>query len=73
MCFLIAGKQVALESPVPESENSSLTSFSDSESSSITSTLDTETSSLTSVHSIMSVSSYESDDSEGDSDSQLVM
>ncbi|KAL8185645.1 UNVERIFIED_CONTAM: hypothetical protein K2H54_056642 [Gekko kuhli] len=67
------GKQVALESPASESESSSLTSFSDSESSSDTSTLDSETSSLTSVRSIMSVSSYESDDYEGDSDSQHVI
>ncbi|XP_015272400.1 PREDICTED: E3 ubiquitin-protein ligase RNF8 [Gekko japonicus] len=67
------GKQVALESPASESESSSLTSFSDSESSSVTSTLDSETSSLTSVRSIMSVSSYESDDYEGDSDSQHVI
>nr|XP_056709066.1 E3 ubiquitin-protein ligase RNF8 [Euleptes europaea] len=67
------GKQVALESPASESESSSITSFSDSESSSDTSTLDSETSSLTSVRSILSISSDESDDYEGDSDSQHVI
>ncbi|XP_054833947.1 E3 ubiquitin-protein ligase RNF8 isoform X2 [Eublepharis macularius] len=67
------GKQAVLESPASESESSSLSSFSDSESSSITSTLDSETSSLTSVRSIMSISSYESDDYEGDSDNILAI
>ncbi|XP_053160764.1 E3 ubiquitin-protein ligase RNF8 isoform X4 [Hemicordylus capensis] len=66
------GEQVAPESPASDSESSSLISSSDSESSSVTSTLDSETSSLTSVHS-MSISSYESDDDEGDSDSHHVI
>lgn len=69
VCFLIAGKQVVLESRALDSESSSLASSSDSESTSVTSTLDSETSSLASVHSIMSISSFESDDFEGDSDS----
>ncbi|KAF7254737.1 E3 ubiquitin-protein ligase RNF8 [Varanus komodoensis] len=67
------GKQVVPETLASDSESSSLTSSSDSESSSVTSTLDSETSSLTSVHSIMSISSYESDDYEGDSDSRHVI
>lgn len=69
----ISGKQVVLESPASDSESSSLTSSSDSESSSVTSTLDSETSSITSMHSIMSISSYESDDYEADSDSHHVI
>nr|XP_020640742.1 E3 ubiquitin-protein ligase RNF8 isoform X1 [Pogona vitticeps] len=67
------GKQVVLESPASDSESSSLTSSSDTESSSVTSTLDSETSSVTSMHSIMSISSYESDDYEADSDSHHVI
>ncbi|KAJ7340946.1 hypothetical protein JRQ81_004233 [Phrynocephalus forsythii] len=64
------GKQVVLESPASDSESSSLASSSDTESSSVTSTLDSETSSITSMQSIMSISSYESDDDdEADSDS----
>ncbi|KAJ6666795.1 hypothetical protein lerEdw1_018796 [Lerista edwardsae] len=67
------GKQVVLESPALDSESSSLASSSDSESSSVTSSLDSETSSLASMHSIMSISSFESDDFEGDSDSHHII
>nr|XP_028580220.1 E3 ubiquitin-protein ligase RNF8 isoform X2 [Podarcis muralis] len=67
------GKQVVAENPASESESSTLSTSSDSESSSITSTLDSESSSLTSVQSIMSLSSFESDDYEGDSDSHHVI
>ncbi|XP_016846094.1 E3 ubiquitin-protein ligase RNF8 isoform X2 [Anolis carolinensis] len=66
-------KQPVPQNPASESENSSLTSSSDSESSSITSTLDSETSSIISMQSIMSLSSFESDDYDGDFDNHHIL
>nr|XP_060610053.1 E3 ubiquitin-protein ligase RNF8 isoform X2 [Anolis sagrei ordinatus] len=66
-------KQPVPQIPPSESENSTLTSSSDSESSSITSTLDSETSSIISMHSIMSLSSFESDYYDGDFDHHGVL
>ncbi|KAH0622606.1 hypothetical protein JD844_025039 [Phrynosoma platyrhinos] len=67
------GQQAVPETPASESESSTFLSSSDSESSSNTSALDSETSSVTSMNSIMSISSYESDDYEEDSDNHHVI